>query len=156
MLIWDWRGEYPGRVAGLHDLPALFAKRSFRARYRPVKRPPGGASLIQEFNGLAWVIAELGRDLVLVADEIKLLVDNGEENGIGWLLRYARPQRISIFWATQTPTCLPTVLLSETRRLFVFHLDHPSHLSALRTVLDPADCQRVAALPPFSYVTIDK
>jgi hypothetical protein len=156
VLVWDWRGEYPGPVAGLRDLPALFARRSFRARYCPVKRPPGGPGLIQEFNALAYVVAELGRDLLLVADEVKLLVENGEENGVGWLLRYARPQGIGIAWATQTPTCLPSVLLGETRTLYVFHLDHPAHLSALRTALTPEELRRVAALPPYQYLTVNK
>src|SRR2546425_374501 len=71
-------------------------------------------------------------------------------------LRYARPQRISVWWATQFPTRIPSVLLGETRQLYVFHLDHPAHLQALRLYLSEDDLRRVAALPPRQYLSIVK
>lgn len=150
VLFWDWRGEYPGKVVTLHGLPDLLQQRTFRARYRP-----GRGDLIAEFNAVCYVLECLGRDVCFVVDEVALVTPDYKEGGIGRLLRYARPQRLSILWATQTPTRIPGVLLSESARLYVFHLHLRSHLSALATVLGPDDLARVVHLPVHQYLTVN-
>lgn len=149
MLFWDWRGEYPGPVVTLAEIPSLLKRRTFRARYRP-----GRGNLVDEFNAVCYLLEHLGSDFCYVVDEVALVTPNYQEGGIGRLLRYARPQNISILWATQTPTKIPGVLLSESGRLYVFHLHLRQHLSALSTVLDADDLMRVAALPPHQYLTV--
>lgn len=108
-----------------------------------------------EFNALCYLLENLGKDFCFVVDEVALVTPDYKEGGIGRLLRYARPQRISILWATQTPTRIPGVLLSESSRLYVFHLHLRQHLSALATALDDEALRRVAALPPHEYLTVN-
>jgi hypothetical protein len=134
----------------LADIPALLRRRTFQARYRP-----GRGALVQEFNAVCYLLENLGKNFCYVVDEVALVTPNYQEGGIGRLLRYARPQNISILWATQTPTRIPGVLLSESSRLYVFHLHHKPHLRALDGYLTEDELQRVAALPPFEYLTVN-
>lgn len=150
VLFWDWRGEYKGERVGLDELPTLFKKKRFVAVYRP-----GAGDLVKEFDALCHVVRCLGKDLTFCCDEISLVTPNYKEGGFGLLLRYSRPQRINLFWATQRATRIPGVLLSEVNRLYVFHLHQRSDLQALSSVLDPEDLGRVAALPPHQYLTVN-
>jgi len=158
VLFWDWRGEYDGpSIDSYRGVAEILRRRSFSARYVPARRPPGDGRLADEAAGLAYVLAELGRDLTIVWDEIALVCrSSDEEGGPGWLLRYARPQAIGVWWATQFPSRIPTVLLGETRRLFCFHLDHPAHLAPLRTYLDEPQLRELASLPPYDYLEVNK
>ena len=150
VLFWDWRGEYDGKQIELGDLPALLQRRRFTAVYRP-----SDGDLVAEFDALAHVLRKLGHDLTLCVDEVAHVVPQYREGGLGLLLRYSRPQRINILWATQRPTRLPGVLLSEANTLYVFHLHHPKDLQALGTVCAPADLARLPALPPHEYLTLN-
>ena len=149
MLFWDWRGEYEGQAVGLSDLPALFARRSFTARYRPAD-----GNLMAEFNAVAHVVRKLGADLSFCVDEVALVTPQYQEGGIGLLLRYSRPQKINLYWATQRPTRLPGVLISEVNQLYVFHLHNRADLSALSGILDDAEVNRVRGLAPHQYLTV--
>lgn len=150
MLFWDWRGEYQGEQVGLHDLPTLFQKKRFVAVYRP-----GAGDLVHEFDALCHVVRCLGQDLTFCCDEIALVTPNYREGGMGLLLRYSRPQRINLLWATQRAARIPGVLMSEANRLYVFHLHQRSDLQALASVLDEEALGRVAALPPHEYLTVN-
>lgn len=150
MLFWDWRGEYDGETVDLHGLPHLFKKKRFVGVYRP-----GAGDLVREFDALCHVVRCLGNDLTFCCDEISLVTPNYKEGGFGLLLRYSRPQRINLFWATQRATRIPGVLMSEVNRLYVFHLHQRSDLQALSSVLDAEDLGRVAALPPHQYLTVN-
>lgn len=150
VIFWDWRGEYDGERVGLDDLPTLFQKKRFVAVYRP-----GAGDLVKEFDALCHVVRCLGKDLTFCCDEIALVTPNYKEGGFGLLLRYSRPNRINLFWATQRATRIPGVLMSEINRLYVFHLHQRSDLQALANVIDPDDLGRVAALPPHHYLTVN-
>jgi hypothetical protein len=149
VLFWDWRGEYDGTRVGLDDLPDLFHHKRFVAVYRP-----GAGDLVREFDALCHVVRCLGKDLTFCCDEIALVTPHYREGGMGLLLRYSRPQRINLYWATQRAARIPGVLLSEVNTLYVFHLHGRGDLQALSTVLDPDDLGRVAALPPHQYLTV--
>lgn len=133
----------------LDKLPALFKRTTFAARYRP-----GRYNLVHEFDALAYVVGELGEDLCLVVDEAALVTPNYQEGGLGRLLRYSRPQRIHLLWATQRLCRIPGVLISEANVLHLFHLHHRADQMALGAYVDEAIVQRVAALPPHSYLTV--
>lgn len=149
VLCWDWRGEYAGHIVQLADLPQVFRRQSFRAVYRP-----GNGDTMREFDALAHVVRKLGHRLTLTVDEVSLVVPNYREGGLGLLLRFSRPQGINILWATQRPTHIPGVLLSESNALYVFHLHHPADLRALSTVCDDGDLDSVRTLPPHKYLTV--
>lgn len=150
VLFWDWRGEYTGERVGLDELPDLFRKKSFTAVYRP-----GAGDLVKEFDALCHVVRCLGTDITFCCDEISLVTPNYREGGMGLLLRYSRPSRINLLWATQRATRIPGVLMSEVNQLYVFHLHQRADLQALSSVLDPEDLGRVAALPPHQYLTVN-
>jgi len=152
LVIWDWRGEYAGPAVTRADLPAVLKRRAFRVRVRPTP----WRRLEDSFAALAHVVCALGSDLTIVCDEVALVTPDRKEGGVGHILRYARPQGIGFLWATQRPTGIPGILLSESRRLYVFHCDARADLAALGQYLNPDECARVAALPPFEYVTITK
>jgi hypothetical protein len=151
-LVWDWRGEYSGEHVTLDDLPALFRRPAFAAVYRPDR----GHDLVAEFDGLGHVLMELDcADFTLVVDELSLLVPRYAEGRIGKLLRLTRPQRIAILWATQRPTGIPGVMLSEANTLDVFHVHNRADLTALASYL-PADALAlVPTLPVLAYVHVD-
>lgn len=150
VIFWDWRGEYDGERVQLTDLPELFTRKRFVVRYCP-----GSGDLVKEFDALCHVVRCLGKDLTFCCDEIALVTPNYREGGMGLLLRYSRPSRINLFWATQRAARIPGVLLSEVNRLYVFHLHQRADLQALSSVLSPDDLGRVAALPPHQYITVN-
>ena len=149
VLFWDWRGEYDGQPVGLSELPALFRRRSFTARYRPADN-----NLVYEFNALCHVVRKLGAGLSFVVDEVALVTPSYQEGGLGLLLRYSRPQGINLYWATQRPTRLPGVLISEVNQLYVFHLHNRADLSALGGMLSESDVNQVRSLAPHQYLTV--
>lgn len=153
VIFWDWRGEYEGeRIHNLKELATILC--SSRKRFTLVYRP-GAGSLIYEFDALCHVVRCLGEDLTFCCDEISLVTPNYKEGGFGLLLRYSRPQRINLFWATQRATRIPGVLMSEVNQLYVFHLHQRSDLQALANVVDAEALGRVAALPPHQYITVN-
>lgn len=148
--MWDWKGEYAGDVISTFgDVAALFHRPRFRAVYRA---PLWGT--VKEFDALCHVLLRLGSDCLFAVDEVSTVCDRYTEGGLGQLLRLSREQRISLAWATQKPTRLPSVFLSELNRLHVFHLHGRSDLIALSDVMDDAELKRVAALPPHDYLTV--
>lgn len=147
--MWDWKDEYLGERVDLRGVAELFTRRSFQARYVP---PKWGT--IAHFEALAHIILCLGRDFTLLVDEVTTVTRRYEEGGLCQILRFTRSQRVNVLWASQRPTHLPSTLLSEVNRLHVFHLHSRSDLVALSSILEPADLQRVAALPPHEYLTV--
>ena len=65
---WDVEGEYRGELVTFHELPRLFRRRAFVAVYRPqyAKRPE---DLAAEFDGLATLLLQCGRNLLVTVDE---------------------------------------------------------------------------------------
>jgi hypothetical protein len=152
VLIWDWRGEYDGPIMERADLPALLPKKSFAARIRPnrLETLPNG------FAALAHVVTGLFSDVTVICDEVALVTPNRSEGGIGQILRYARPQRIGLLWATQRPTGIPGILLAESRTLYCFHCDARADLIALSHYLREEEVHRVGLLPAREFLTVSK
>jgi hypothetical protein len=133
-------------------LPQLFRRKSFTARIRPQR----WESLQHGFAALAHVVGELGENLTVICDEVALVTPDRKEGGIGQILRYARPQRIGLLWATQRPTGIPGILLAETRTLYCFHCDARADRIALSGYLSEAELNQVATVPPYQFVTVHK
>lgn len=150
-IVWDWKGEYGGHVVtSLSDIPSLFDRPRFRAVYRA---PLWGT--VKEFDALCHVLLRCGSDFLFSVDEAATVCRGYAEGGLGQLLRLTRSQAISIVWATQKPTRLPSVYLSELNRLHCFHLHGRHDLIALSDLIGPEDLKRVAALPPHQHLTLN-
>lgn len=151
-VIWDWRGEYPGLEVTRRALAPILKKKTFAVRVRPTRWAP----LVDGFAALAHVISELGENLTVVCDEVALVTPDRKEGGIGHLLRYARPQGIGLLWATQRPTGIPGILLSESRTLYCFHCDARADVSTLNQYVPLDVVEQIATLPPYKFVKVDK
>jgi hypothetical protein len=151
-IIWDWRGEYDGPTLDRADLPTLLKQKSFCIRVRPnrLETLPNG------FAALAHLVTALFADVTIICDEVALVTPNRTEGGIGQILRYARPQRIGLLWATQRPTGIPGILLAETRMLYCFHCDARADLIALSHYLPESKVGRIGLLPVREFITVSK
>jgi|CXWL01.1.fsa_nt_gi hypothetical protein len=150
-IVWDWKGEYDGElIPSLAAVPALFRRPTFRAVYRA----PRWAT-VKEFDALCHVLLNLGSDFMFCVDEAATVCSGYAEGGLGQLLRYSRDQRIDLLWSSQRPCKIPGVFISEVNTLHVFHLHGRSDLVALSEVLPAEELQRVAALPPHQYITVN-
>lgn len=158
MLHWDVEDEYRGERVTLKDLPALFRRRAFRAVYRPqyARRPE---ELPREFDALAFLLLELkhaGPLLLTVDEALAVLPSTVKTGGLGSLLFRGRKRGISVFYATQFISRLPGPLVGLARELVLFHLDGRGDQQVLRSYCDDSTLQRVGALPPHHFLTVDK
>ena len=150
-IVWDWKGEYDGEpISSLREVAGLFSRRRFTAVYRA----PRWAT-VKEFDALCHVLLSLGSNFLFCVDEAATVCNKYAEGGLGQLLRYSRDQSIDLVWCSQKPTKLPGVFLSEVNTMHVFHLHGRSDLIAVSEVLPAEDLQRVAALPPHQYITVN-
>lgn len=152
VLFWDWRleGEYEGERVELRDLPKLFQRPTFRA----VIQPHRSFTLVSFFDAVCSLVMDCAVDCTLSVDEAANVVQGRKEGGLGLLLRCSRPNNVSILWATQRPTGLPTTWLSESDDLYLFRLQHPIDLQALRSLVAPSDLSRLPTLPPFKCIHV--
>lgn len=156
VLHWDIEEEYRGAVVTFADLPALLARPSFTAVYRP-RYARTLDELPREFAGLASLVLACGRNLLLTVDEaLTVLPPGGHTGALGELLFRGRKRGISVAIVTQYVSRLPTALLGAVRELRLFRLDGRGDQQVLRSWLSEADCARVATLPPHEYVTVHK
>jgi hypothetical protein len=152
-IVWDWKGEYDGTVLNsLADVAALFSPRG--APFRAVYRPPRWAT-VKEFDALCHVLLHCGAEFMFLVDEAATVCHGYAEGGLGQLLRFSRDRRIDLIWSSQKPTKLPGVFITEVNTMHVFHLHGRHDLIALSEVLSAEELQRVAALPPHKYLTVN-
>lgn len=150
-IVWDWKGEYDGEpISTLRNIAGLFD----RPRFKAVYRAPRWAT-VKEFDALCHVLLNLGTNFMFCVDEAATVCNGYAEGGLGQLLRYSRTQQIDLLWCSQKPCKIPGVYLSEVNTLHVFHLHGRSDLVALSEVLPAEELQRVAALPPHEYITVN-
>lgn len=130
----------------------MLKRKSFAVRIRPDRLE----TLINGFSALAHIVTNLFADVTVICDEVALVTPNRSEGGVGQILRYARPQRIGLLWATQRPTGIPGILLGETRQLYCFHCDARADLLVLGGFIGERELGRVATLPPREFITVSK
>jgi len=151
---WDPEGEYRGERVTFTELPLLLRRRAFVAVYRPqyANRPE---DLPAEFEGLASLVLEGGRNVLVTVDEALEVLPPHGTGGLGRLLLKGRKRGISVIYATQYPSTFPRIL-GATRQLYLFHIDGLETVPIIRPYLNDDLLRRVAALPPHEYVTVQK
>jgi hypothetical protein len=154
VLHWDTESEYRGTIVRFCDLPFLFRRRAFRAIYRPqyAQRPE---ELAQEFDGLASLLLDCAKNILLTVDEAVEVLPRRGTGGLGRLLFKGRKRGISLLYATQYVAHLPAII-GASKTLYLFRLDGRGDQQVLRSYLQDDMLRRVAALPPHEYLTVRK
>jgi DNA helicase HerA-like ATPase len=157
VLHWDPEGEYHGDfVRSYRELALLLRRRAFTGVYRPIFAERY-EDLPREFAGLASLLLECGKNLLVTVDEALEVVPRtgNDSGGLGRLLFKGRKRGISIFYATQYLSQLSRII-GGTTTLYLFKLNGRGDQQVLRSYLSEEEVQRVAALPPYEYVIAKK
>ena len=86
-------------------------------------------------------------------DELNLFTSNYiRQDNFDRLVRTSRRNGTSIIGITQRPTGAPAIILSQSSRLFLFHLHSPLDLKPLRHYLTDEEIERITRLEVGKYI----
>jgi DNA helicase HerA-like ATPase len=133
ILIYDIKHDYSD-VREITDLNRFnFNLQKGLARYKS----RGSKEDLENFCKTAWfqITKDKTRRIILVFDEISALIENQPLASVPYFkkcLVMGRSYGIGMWFASQRPAILNKTILSQSRYIFLFKLDHPLDLKAVQ------------------------
>lgn len=116
--------------------------------YRP------GAELLTDPESADWFFwwaYERGNTLIYVDEASMVTRGTDPPRGYAACIQLGRERGVGTWHATQRPSRVPIVLLSESEHLFVFRLRHPADADRVAEYSDPATLERSPTGRQFWY-----
>lgn len=126
------------RVIEGHEPPAEWEGETLIVRPGLDTIAGGGKKAMMAWaDGWLWFAFNRGGVLVYVDEVMAITTPQTAPDGLAACLQMGRERRVGTWCATQRPTMMPLIVLTESEHFFVFRLNHPDDRQRLADYTEP-------------------